>query len=473
MQQFLGETFLITLLAGVLSLGVAKLGADFFAESLPPALSLSILWQGNGWLLLLMIIGIVSLLAGTYPAWILSAYSPVFALKNQAMKMSGTTRKAYFRKALIIFQFAIAQAFILGTLMVGSQLHYLLNKDMGFRKDAVVHFYQRHWGDTTQRRFTLINEIRQLSGVSAASLSNSLPAANNWSSRTVTYKTDTSERQAHVYIKEADTSYLQVFDIALLAGRNYHASDTMSELLLNETAARALGFVPPTEAVGELIEFNENNALPVVGVVSDFHDGPLRDKLHPIMMGSNAYNLGNFNVLLATQGKQSTEVQQTLTQIEQVYKRIYPEEPFEYHFYDDTIAEFYEAEQRTARLINVATGLAIFISCLGLLGLVSFTTNQRIKEIGIRKVLGATVTQLIALFSREFVGLVLLSFVVAAPIAWYFAQEWLNGFAYQTSIGVTIFLVTVVSALSLALLTVGLRAWQAALANPVDSLRNE
>nr|WKN38846.1 ABC transporter permease [Tunicatimonas sp. TK19036] len=473
-QQFLGETFLITLLAGILSLGVAKLGVDFFAESLPPELSLSVLWKGNGWLLLLAIIGIVGLLAGTYPAWVLSAYSPVFALKNQARQMSGRTRKAYFRRALIVFQFAIAQIFILGTLMVGSQLHYLLNKDMGFRKDAIIHFRPDHWWqDTTQRRIVLANELRQLSGVSEVSLSSSLPAANNWSSRTIAYRTDTSEIEAHVYIKEADTSYLNVFNIELLAGRNYYASDTMNELLLNETAARILGFDPPNEAVGKLIEFHKDKALPVVGVVSDFHDGPLRDKLHPLMMGSNAYNLGSFNVLMATQGKQSDEVRQTLAQVEQAYKKIYPEESFEYEFYDDTIAGFYRAEERTARLINVATGLAIFISCLGLLGLVSFTTNQRLKEIGIRKVLGATVTQIIALFSQEFVGLVLVSFVVAAPIAWYFAQEWLAGFAYQTNIGIAIFLLTVISALTLALLTVGLRSWQAALANPVDSLRNE
>ncbi len=474
-QQFLGETFLITLLAGGLAVLIAHWGMDYFKESLPPDLSLHVLWKSNGWLLLLAIVGMVSLLAGAYPALALSSYSPVFALKNQMAKSSGITRKAYLRKSLIVFQFAIAQAFILGTLMVGSQLHFLLHKDMGFQKDAIVHFQpDQWWQDTTQRRVTLANELRNLSGVSALSLSGRLPASSGWSSRTVTYQTDTSEAKVNIYIKQADTSFLKVYGIKLLAGRNYHVSDTLHELLLNETAAKAFGFEPPAEAVGQLIALDENRLLPVVGVVRDFHDGPLYEKIHPVMMGSEeSRRLGNFNLLLATQGKQGEQVEQSLAQIEKVYQRFYPEAPFEYQFYEDTIAKFYEAEQRTARLINVATGLGIFISCLGLLGLVSFTTNQRIKEIGIRKVLGATVAQIVTLFSLEFVGLVFISFIIAAPIAWYLASEWLSRFAYRTDIGVAIFILTVLSALGLALLTVGLRSWYAALANPVDSLRNE
>lgn len=474
-QQFLGETFLITLLAGGMAILLSKLGMDYFRESLPPDLSLNALWNNHGWLLLLAIVGVVSLLAGTYPALVLSYYAPAFALKNQVAKMAGTTRKAYLRKSLIIFQFAIAQAFILGTLLVASQLHFLLNKDMGFRKDAVVHFQAPNfWQDTTQRRITLANELRELSGVSALSLSNMLPASQGWSSRTVTYQRDISETKVNIYIKQADTSFLEVYGIELLAGRSYHYSDTLNELLLNETAAKAFGFDPPTQAVGQLIQLNKNSSLPVVGVVRDFHDGPLYEKIHPIMMGSSdVQRSANFNILLASRGKQGEEVKGVIAQIEQVFKQFYPEEPFEYQFYDDTIANFYETEQRTAGLINVATGLGIFISCLGLLGLASFTTNQRIKEIGIRKVLGATAAQLVVLFTREFIWLVLISFIIAAPLAWYFGSEWLNRFAYRTNIGLAIFLLTMLSALVLALLTVGLRSWHAALANPVDSLRNE
>jgi predicted permease len=473
-QQFLGETFLITLLSAGLAILVAKLGMNYFAESLPSDLSLSVLWNGQGWMVLSSIVIIVSLLAGIYPAWVLSAYTPVSVLKNQVIKTSGTTRKAYFRKALIVFQFAIAQAFILGTLIIDSQLHYLLNKDMGFKKDAVIHYRpQNWWRDTTENRFLVANELRALSSVSAVSLSGRLPASTGWSTRTVSYVDDTIKTEVNITIKEADTSFLRVYGIELLAGRNYFPSDTTNELLLNETAIIAFGFKDPEEAIGELIQINENKELPVVGVVRDFHDGPLHKKISPVMMGSNRRNSGSTSILLATKGREVSDLQHALAQIEQVYKKFYPDQPFDYKFYDETIASFYETEQRTARLINVTTGLAIFISCLGLLGLVSFTTHQRVKEIGIRKVLGATVAQLIALFSQEFVKLVLISFFIAAPLAWYFAQEWLAGFAYRTDLGVFTFLLTILSALGLALLTVGLRSWKAALANPADSLRNE
>ena len=346
---------------------------------------------------------------------------------------------------------------------------------MGFRKDAVVNFQPADWWqDTTQRRMTLANELRNLSSVSSLSLSDRLPASSGWSSRTVTYREDSSELEVNIYMKKADTNYLHVYDIELLAGRNYHPSDTLNELLINETAVSAFGFDNPAEAVGKSIELNESLLLPVVGVVRDFHDGSLHQKIHPVMIGSQAaQQLGTFNILLATHDASGDQVKHSLEQVEQAYRRFYPEVPFECQFYDDTIAGFYTTEQRMARLINVATGLAIFISCLGLLGLVSFTTHQRVKEIGIRKVLGATVAQLVTLFSREFVGLVLISFAIAAPLAWYFTNQWLHDFAYRTDMGVMLFVVTVLSALGLALLTVGLRAWRAALANPVDSLRNE
>ena len=336
-----------------------------------------------------------------------------------------------------------------------------------------MHIQPTNWSkDTTQRRVNLVQELRTLSRVAAASNS-FLPATSGYSSRVATYQTDTSEVEVQIYVKQGDTSFLDVFDIELLAGRNYRASDTLNEVLINETTAKALGFTPLTQAIGNTIRVN-NRTHPVVGVVRDFHDGPLYTKIRPLVIGAKEPRyIANINIRLASSGKQASAIQESLAQIEQVYKQFYPEEPFEYKFYDETIAGFYKSDQRTARLINVTTGLAIFISCLGLLGLVSFTTNQRIKEIGIRKVLGATVTQLIALFSREFAGLVLLSFVIAGPLAWYFAQEWLSGFAYRTDMGVVTFLLTILSALGLALLTVGLRSWQASLANPVDSLRNE
>ncbi len=475
--QFLGETFLITLLAGGLSLLIAWWGIGYFSESLPPALSLEVLWKDHGWLVLLAIISTVSLLAGTYPAWILSAFSPVVALKGAVVGMAGAKQKAYLRRVLIVFQFAVAQAFILGALIVGDQLNYLLHKDMGFRQNAVVHFQlpiEEVWGDTTQHQVSLANELRQLSSVSSVSLSGSLPATFGWSTRPFTYQTDTSEIEVNMYMKQADTSFFKVYNLSLLAGRNYQPSDSLTELVLNETAVSHFGFASPEEAVGQLLTFGKNKHYPVVGVVQDFHNRPLHTKIDPVAMGnSEPQGLGTFNILLSSQSESGGYTKHALGQVERLYRQFYPEAPFEYQFYDDTVIKFYAGEQSMARLINIATGLAIFISCLGLLGLVSFTTHQRVKEIGIRKVLGATVAQLVTLFSREFVGLVLVSFVIAAPLVWHFANQWLQGFAYRVDTSILLFAITVSSALGLALLTVGLRSWRAALANPVDSLRNE
>ncbi|MEM6845850.1 MAG: ABC transporter permease [Bacteroidota bacterium] len=472
--QFLGETLMITILAGVLSLFVAGLGIRYFSDSLPPELSLLALWKDNGWIILLAIIIIVTLLAGLYPAWVLSKYSPAFALKNQASETSGVTRRAHSRRALILFQFIIAQAFILSTLIVSGQLRFLLSADLGFQSDAVIHFAAPNWWDIdVQGRINLAQELQQLSGVTAVSLSNSLPATSSSSFQTVTYITDTSEVKANLYTKKADTSFLNVYRIEILAGRKYRASDTLNELLINETAAKSLGIDPPLAAVGELIKIDDNQILPVVGVIRDFHDSPLREVIHPLMIGSESYSLIYFNILLSGQGKNAVEIQNLLSQINNVYKQFYPEEPFVYEFYDDTIANFYKTELRTARLINVATWLAVIISVLGLFGLVSFTTNRRTKEVSIRKVLGSTTVQIMALLSWGFIKLVLFSFAIAAPVAWYFSQEWLDNFAYQIDIGITLFLLTLTISVGIALATVLIQSWRVALTNPAQSLRSE
>ncbi|SDJ85938.1 duplicated orphan permease [Catalinimonas alkaloidigena] len=471
-SQFLGETFLLTLVAGLLAVGLVQYSLDYFADSLPPDLSLSMLFASGTWLVLLLFLGLVSLLAGFYPALVLSGYAPAFALKNQAFAQGTTSRKTYLRKSLIVFQFAVSQVFIIGTLIVGSQMRFMLQQDMGFRADALIHFSAPHWWeDTTDRRFTLAEELRRLPEVSSLTLG-TLPSFYGWSSNTATFQSDSAEVEISLYRKMSDTAYLRTYEIPLLAGRNLHASDTVAEVVLNETAARAFGFAQPGDIVGQTIQINQR-PVPVVGVVRDFHDSPLRDKIKPIMLGMEKSSLNTFGLRFHSRGKSGDEVQRLLQQVETRFKAFYPDAPFEYAFYDDTITNFYKTERRTARTVNAATLLAVFISCLGLFGLISFTTHQRTKEIGIRKVLGASVTNIMLLFSREFVGLVLAAFVVAAPLAWYFGRDWLDQFAYRISIGPGIFVVTALAALAIALFTVSLQTWRAALANPVDSLRSE
>lgn len=473
-QQFLGETLLLTALAGVLAIALAQLALDYFSESLPPGLSLERMFAvGDVWLLAAIVL-VVSLLAGLYPAFVLSGYSPTAALKSQTFIRRGTVRQVNLRRSLIVFQFAISQAFILITLIVGGQISYVLHKDMGFRTEAIVHFQTPvPWEDTTNRRSVLANELRNLSEVEHLSLSNLLPAADGHNSSTIKFLTDTATIELQMYRKTVDTAFLSTYDLPLLAGRNLLPSDTLKELVLNETATRQLGFDRPAEAIGQMIDRGGGRWYPVVGVVADFHDGPLYEAIHPLMLEAGQSQLNLFNVRLSVPKQGPVELSAALQSLEKTFRRVYPELPFEYHFYDDTIADFYKTELRTAKIINAAMLLAVLISCLGLFGLVSFTTQQRTKEIGIRKVLGASVRSLLVMLSQEFVWLVLIAFVVAAPAAWYFASDWLADFAYRVAVGPGVFVLTVVVALIIALLTVSFQAWRAALANPVDALRNE
>lgn len=474
MRQFLGETLLITTVAGVLSLALAQLALDYFSESLPPGLSLESMFAvGDGWLLGAIVV-VVSLLAGLYPAFVLSGYSPTAALKSQTFVRRGTVRQAYLRRLLIVFQFAISQAFILITLVVGSQISYVLHKDMGFRTDAIVHFQTPLvWEDTTNRRYVLANELRNLSEVDHLSMSNLIPAADSYNSSMIKFRTDKATIELQMHRKTIDTAFLSTYDLSLLAGRNLLPSDTLKEVVLNETATRQLGFARPADVIGQMIDRGGGKWYPVVGVVADFHDGPLHEAIHPLMLEGGRGQLNIFNVRLSAPKQGKVDLQAALRSLERTFKRFYPELPFEYHFYDDTIAGFYETEQRTAKIINAAMVLAVLISCLGLFGLVSFTTHQRTKEVGIRKVLGASVRSLLVMFSKEFVWLILIAFVIAAPLAWYFTRDWLADFAYRIAVGPGIFVLTVTTALIIALLTVGFQAWRAATANPVDALRNE
>ncbi len=474
-QQFMGETMLITALAGVLSLALAQLALDYFSDALPPGLSLErMLVGGDAWLLLAIVL-VVSLLAGLYPAFVLSGYSPTAALKSQTFVRRGTSRQAYLRRSLIVFQFAISQAFILITLIIGSQISYVLHKDMGFRTEAIVHFQTPlTWEDTTNRRYVLANELRNLSGVEHLSMSTSLPATGGHSSSGVRLYPDTTDNsRLQMYHKMVDTAFLATYDLSLIAGRNLLPSDTLKEVILNETAIRQLGFTHPAEALGQQIDKGSGQLYPIVGVVADFHDGPLHEAIHPLMLGAAQNQLNVFNVRLSVPRQGPVDLSSALQSLERTFRQFYPELPFTYHFYDDTIADFYQTEQRTAKIINAAMLMAVLISCLGLFGLVSFTTHQRTKEIGIRKVLGASVRSLLVMFSQEFVWLVLAAFVVATPVAWYFTRDWLADFAYRVAVGPGVFALTVLTALIIALLTVGVQAWRAATANPVDSLRSE
>lgn len=470
--QFMSETFVITLLATILSIVLTPFLLKIFSDFIPPQLHFDLFGQPlmMGFLVLLIIC--VTFLSGFYPAMVLSSFKPVNVLKNQNLFNTGNSRKNWIRKSLTVSQFTIAQFFILATLVVSSQIHFTLNKDLGFTKEALI-FFRTNYRDTSRaKKLILAKELKSIPEVAAVGLSTGTPASPDAWSSTIGYHNGKKEITTDVEMKFGDTGYLRQFGMKLLAGKNYSASDTAREFLINQTYAKTLGFSQPAEAVGVYLTW-DNKKMLVTGVLADFHQKSLHQQIKPLALGSWDLINNVFAVTLPPKNADGSNWKTAITKIEKAWKQIYPEEDFDYHFLDESIAQSYRAEQHIASLLKWATGLAVLISCLGLLGLVMFTTNQRTKEIGIRKVLGASVTQIVTILSKDFLWLVLVAFVIATPVAWYALNQWLQNFAYRTPINLWLFLLAGMAMFFVALLTISLQTFKAASTNPADSLRTE
>ncbi len=475
--QFLSETFLITLIAVIISIGLAPIILKLFTDFIPPGIKVSFLAQPHVILFLLALIIVVSLLSGFYPAILLSGYKPVLVLKNQASSNSSKTRNAYLRKSLTVTQFVIAQFFIMATILVSKQIYYAINKDMGFKKDAIL-IINTPWKDrSTSKRDVFLNKLRSIPQVDQISVGgNTPPSSNNTNSTEATYKDGKKETKIDLQEKFGDENYIKVYNIKLLAGRNLRSTDTSKAFLINANYARLLGFKSPNAAVGKQIDkFNGDKAMQIVGVVADFNQGSLHTPIVPIaiLTSTSIYQNGTFHLALKPETAGGAEWKKAIAQMGAYYKQVYPEDDFDYQFFDASIKKFYESEQHTSTLLTWATGLSIFISCLGLLGLAIYTTNQRTKEIGVRKVLGASVAQIVTLLSTEVILLILLAFIIVTPAAWWAMNKWMQSFADRTSISWWIFAASGAGMLILAVFTSGFQTVKAAIANPVKSLRSE
>lgn len=467
--QFLVETFALTLLAVLLSVLLAPLLLRAFPSFIPAAIHFSPVTQPHVLIFLLALTLSVSLFAGLYPALVLSGHKPILVLKNQLYATSGQSRTAYLRRTLTISQFVVAQVFIIGTLMVSKQINFSMHKDIGSRKDGVLVVYAHYDKSRTQ---LLAERLRRLPGVAQVSLSSSTPSSRSTYSSIFKYYDGQQEKAYDVHIKMGDTAFLQLYQIKLLAGRLPRTSDTLDELLINETYAHRLGFSEPGNAVGRHI-VDENIIRPIVGVVADFNQASLHQEIKPLAIGNAALQYSVMNILLQPQKGSGKKWAVTIEAIQQEWNAIFPGEDFNYKFYNESLAAYYNEERKVSTLLIWASALTIVISCLGLLGLVSYTTHQRTKEIGVRKILGASVTQLVALLSKDLVKLVILAFLLAVPIAWWGVQEWLQRFAYRTTLSWWVFLASGMLMLLIALVILGARTIKAAQANPVISLRTE
>ena len=470
--QFLSETFLLTFTATLLSIVLTPLILKAFSGFIPEELHFSLVAQPGIILFLLLLMIIVTVLSGFYPSMILSGYKPVMVLKNQAFNNSSKTRSSWLRKSLTVSQFVIAQVFIMGAILVSKQITYSLNKDLGFKKDAIIYVNTNYYDTVKNHKYLLMDKLKAIPEIAMVSLCSNPPSSGSTWSGTMKYKDGKKEIETDVQQKYADTGYIKLYGLKLLAGKNIQATDTVQSFIINETYAHILGFQKPEQAVGKYLEWSSKQ-IPIVGVVSDFNQKSLHETIKPLVIGSWQNIERTISIALQPQNQAGTTWKTAIGKIEAAWKQVYPQDDFSYNFFDEDIAKYYDAEKNISSLLMWATGLAIFISCLGLLGLVIYTTTQRTKEIGVRKVLGASVAQIVTMISKDFILLVLLAFLIAAPLAWAGMSKWLENFAYRTDISWWIFFLGGSLMVLIALITLAFQTIKAAMMNPVKSLRTE
>ena len=474
--QFLSETFILTLLATILSIAILPWLLKIFSDFIPPEINFSSINQTHVWIFLLLLVLVMTAFSGFYPALILTKFKPVTVLKNQLHAGTVKTRKAWLRKSLTITQFVIAQFLVIATLVVSKQINFSLNKELGYKKDAIVYFptvWNFFSDKPDNRRFALLEKIKEMPEVEKVSLASHSPAHQGSSSTTMKVDNGKKEIELMTEVMNADPAYFDIYKLKLLGGRFPVQSDTLKEYLVNESFTKAFGFLKPEDAIGKPVKKN-NKLIPIVGVLKDFHTKSTHDPIKPVAYASATKNSYNIHIALKSQAGSPGLWKAGLEKIEKEFQKLYPEDPdFNYKFFDETIAAFYKKEQDVSRLLKWSAGLCIFISCLGLLGLVIYTTNSRTKEIGVRKVLGASVVQIVSLLSKDLLSLVMIAFIISTPLAWLAMNNWLQDFAYRTNISWWVFAACGISMLMIALVLLSIRTIRAALTNPVKSLRTE
>jgi putative ABC transport system permease protein len=458
MGQFLGETSLVTFISIVLSIGVSQLAIGYLNVFMDIKLTIDLLHNSSLTLFLFVLFIGVSVLAGIYPAFIMSGYTPALVMKNEISNKSSFGH--FMRKGLVVFQFAISQLLIIGTIIIITQTSFLQSQELGFRKDAVITLPlpEREELKPDSVRYSskmraLKNEISRLAGVELASLCNTAPSSGNINGTGFILEGERDEQRKDTQVKIVDGNYIDLFDLKLISGKHLVDLDTTTGYVVNRSFARIAGFADPSQIVGKRIRI-WGKLYPVVGVVEDFHTTSLHNKIEPTVLFNR---LSNFKTLAVRINPKN--FQASIQNIQKQWELAYPDHLFSYEFLDENIKEFYETEQKMSILLTVFTSISILIGCIGLFGLATFVANQKTKEIGVRKVLGASVSSIVMMFSREFVVLIFIGFVIAAPIAWFAMKEYLNDFEYKIELGPGVFLFGFALALLIAVLTVGYRSF--------------
>ncbi len=463
-MQVLIETTAVVLVSAVMALILAWLALPYIKNIMVVQNKLDLFTTGSV-LFMLVITLITIVLSGIYPAFIMGRFKPVEAIKNKIN--TSKVGSVSLRRVLVVMQFSFSQILIIATIIAVSQMDFIRKNDLGFNKDATLLVYMNTDSVSRSRQAAFKDALEARNDVKELSFAFDAPSSDNsWTSNFAFDKME--DRDFNVQQKQADHNYAATYGLQLVAGKFYGQSDTCKEYVVNETLLKKCGITNPQDAIGKMFRLGGRRPMPVVGVVKDFKQASLRDAIEPIVISPNRrwYQCVGLKLTSNNLGRSRDEVKA-------LWDKYYPEYVYNASFLDESIERYYSTEQRLSAMYKVYALLAIFISCLGLYGLVSFMVVRKTKEVGVRKVLGASVQNILFLFSKEFTVLITIAFVIAAPAAWYLMKNWLNDFAYKIDIGLWVFAIAIVCSLLVAWLAVGYKAFKAAIANPVKSLRSE
>lgn len=462
--QVFSETGVIVIIASAIALLLAKMALPYLKMVVVVQERLDLFNTGS----ILFILGVAVttiLLSGIYPAFILSRFKPVEAIKNKisARQIGGIS----LRRVLVVMQFSFSQLLIIATIIAVSQMNFIRTTDLGINKDAVLILNGNTDSSTLVRQPAFKNELLKIPGVQSVSYAYSAPVSDDIWVTDFSFNNVETEIDFTAYLKFADEDYLKTFGMKLVAGKFYNDQQS-KQVVINETMVKKLGLKDPQEAVGKTIRIGDSQWFPIAGVVHDFKNVTLRDEIPPTIIVKETSNQR-----IAALKLDGGDIAGTESAVQATWEKFYPEFAYSRRFLDETIDNFYRQERQMSSMYQIYAILAIFISCLGLYGLVSFMTVQKTKEVGIRKVLGASAASIVYLFSKEFTLLVIISFAIAAPVAWYMMSNWLETFVYRIDIGAGVFILAIFSSILIAWITVGYKAIRAAMSNPVKSLRTE
>ncbi|HMJ70639.1 MAG TPA: FtsX-like permease family protein [Cyclobacteriaceae bacterium] len=469
-RQFLGETVFISLLASVGGIMIAQMLFMLLEGILGYQLNVEIFNNLNELLFLLSLVIATGLLSGFYPAIVMAGLNPIRALKN-SLSAGSTSGLLSLRRSLVVLQFVISQVLIIGTIVASQQMNYFLGNDVGFVKEAVL--VSKVPGSAPEKRDALKNILLRQPGVEMVTFTSSSPMARFRVSNEIEHPSIGKDDRVDGNLKTADENYIELFHLKLIAGKNLPEEKNTYDVVINRKLTRTLGYETPEQALGDKFKYSDNMEFKIIGVVEDFHSTSFHNPMENVILSNLPWNIFEMAVKINTTSGNFSEAQNTIAGIKTEWDKMFPETIFDYTFLDQQIAQMYETEKKTSQLFQIFSTVAIFIGCLGLYGLVSYMANQKTKEIGIRKVMGASVANIFGIFSKEMLVLLAIAFLLAAPVAWYVMKSWLQGFKYQVALSPMFFAAALLISVVIAFVTIGFKAISASNANPIDSLRRE